>query len=101
MHPEEGPVALAAQRLQERLGEAPQTAIVLGSGLGGVLDQMKREGEAPYADLGLPQSTVQGHAGRAVVGRFGTARIVTDLIAGRKPEHDPAGLGPRAVAGGL
>jgi D-amino-acid dehydrogenase len=40
-----------------------------------------------------------GHMGWTMA--FGTARIVTDLVAGRMPEHDPAGLGPRAVAGGL
>jgi D-amino-acid dehydrogenase len=40
-----------------------------------------------------------GHMGWTMA--FGTARIVTDLVAGRKPDHDPAGLGPRAVAGGL
>lgn len=40
-----------------------------------------------------------GHMGWTMA--FGTARIVTDMIAGRKPEHDPAGLGPRSVAGGL
>lgn len=40
-----------------------------------------------------------GHMGWTMA--FGTARIVTDLIAGRTPDHDPAGLGPRPVAGGL
>jgi D-amino-acid dehydrogenase len=44
-------------------------------------------------------NTGHGHMGWTMA--FGTARIVTDLIAGRKPEHDPAGLGPRPVAGGL
>ena len=40
-----------------------------------------------------------GHMGWTMA--FGTARIVTDLVAGRKPELDLEGLGPRAVAGGL
>jgi D-amino-acid dehydrogenase len=40
-----------------------------------------------------------GHMGWTMA--FGTARIVTDLVAGRKPDHDQAGLGPRAGAGGL
>jgi D-amino-acid dehydrogenase len=40
-----------------------------------------------------------GHMGWTMA--FGTARIVTDLVAGRKPDHDPEGLGPRAIAGGL
>jgi D-amino-acid dehydrogenase len=40
-----------------------------------------------------------GHMGWTMA--FGTGRIVADLIAGRKPEHDLQGLGPRPVAGGL
>jgi D-amino-acid dehydrogenase len=43
-------------------------------------------------------NTGHGHMGWTMA--FGTARIVADLVAGRKPDHDPAGLGPRAVAGG-
>jgi glycine/D-amino acid oxidase-like deaminating enzyme len=31
---------------------------------------------------------------------FGTARIIADLVAGRKPDLDLDGLGPRPVAGG-
>lgn len=40
-----------------------------------------------------------GHMGWTMA--FGTARIVADLLAGRTPDHDLAGLGPRRVAGGL
>ena len=40
-----------------------------------------------------------GHMGWTMA--FATGRIVSDLIAGRKPDHDLDGLGPRAVAGGL
>ncbi len=39
-----------------------------------------------------------GHMGWTMA--FGTARIVADLVAGRRPEHDLAGLSPRPVAGG-
>jgi D-amino-acid dehydrogenase len=39
-----------------------------------------------------------GHMGWTMA--FGTARIVTDLICARTPEHDPAGLAPRPGAGG-
>jgi D-amino-acid dehydrogenase len=39
-----------------------------------------------------------GHMGWTMA--FGTARIVADLVAGRRPEHDLTGLGPRAVGGG-
>jgi len=40
-----------------------------------------------------------GHMGWTMA--FGTARIVTDLMRGRRPEHDPAGLLPRSGAGGV
>jgi len=39
-----------------------------------------------------------GHMGWTMA--FGSARLVADLIAGRRPEHDPAGLEPRSGAGG-
>jgi D-amino-acid dehydrogenase len=39
-----------------------------------------------------------GHMGWTMA--FGTARIVADLVAGRRPAFDPAGLGPRPGAGG-
>ena len=39
-----------------------------------------------------------GHMGWTMA--FGTARIVADLVAGRKPDHDLTGLWPRPVAGG-
>jgi D-amino-acid dehydrogenase len=40
-----------------------------------------------------------GHMGWTMA--FGTARIVADQLAGRTPEIDAAGLGPRREAGGL
>jgi D-amino-acid dehydrogenase len=40
-----------------------------------------------------------GHMGWTMA--FGTARIVADLVAGRKPGHDLERLGPRPGAGGL
>jgi D-amino-acid dehydrogenase len=39
-----------------------------------------------------------GHMGWTMA--FGTARIVADLVAGRRPGIDLDGLGPRRVAGG-
>jgi D-amino-acid dehydrogenase len=53
-------------------------------------------GRGRYRNLYL--NAGHGHMGWTMA--FGTARIVTDLVAGRKPDHDPTGLGPRPVAGG-
>ena len=44
-------------------------------------------------------NTGHGHMGWTMA--FGTARIVTDLMTGRKPDLDPEGLTPRREAGGL
>ena len=62
----------AAKRLAERLGGlAPATAIVLGSGLSGLVDQVEDAVTVPYSELpGFPASGVTGHAGMAVAGRF-------------------------------
>jgi D-amino-acid dehydrogenase len=46
----------------------------------------------------LVLDTGHGHMGWTMA--FGTARIVADLVAGRRPEHDLTGLTPRTVAGG-
>jgi purine-nucleoside phosphorylase len=81
MHPEESPVSRIVERLTERFGEAPPLALVLGSGLGQVVDQIGSQREAVATALGLPSSTVPGHAGRVVRGRLGGVEMVA--LAGR------------------
>ena len=50
----------------------PSWGLVLGSGLGSFVEQMKIVAEVPYAEVeGLPQSKVAGHAGRFVFGEIG------------------------------
>ncbi|MBL4845595.1 MAG: purine-nucleoside phosphorylase [Planctomycetes bacterium] len=54
-----------------RLGEraVPKLGIILGSGLGGLADEIQDPLFVPYADVPyFPVSTVEGHAGRLVVG---------------------------------
>ena len=49
----------------------PETAIVLGSGLGSVAEAFGLEAEVSFADVpGLSASTVPGHAGRFVLSRI-------------------------------
>lgn len=66
----------AAASLRQHFGDPPATALVLGSGLGVVVDRMRIEAQADYPALGLPGSAVVGHAGRAVVGSLGGQRVV-------------------------
>ncbi|MBA2320239.1 MAG: hypothetical protein H0V89_03700, partial [Deltaproteobacteria bacterium] len=51
-HPEESAVREVADRLAARFGEAPATAVVLGSGLGPVVDRVVDPVEASFQDLG-------------------------------------------------
>jgi xanthosine phosphorylase len=69
-HPPVDPARLAADVLRERApGFAPRLGIVLGSGLGGLADELADPVAIPYAEIpGFPPSTVAGHAGRFVLG---------------------------------
>lgn len=53
-------------------GLVPKLGVVLGSGLGGLVDAMEGRIEIPYRDIpGFAQSTVAGHAGQLVLGTLG------------------------------
>ena len=87
----------AVTTLVERLeGRMPETALVLGSGLGGLVDEVENPLCIPYADIeGFPRSGVTGHFGTLVVGRFGGRDVA--MLAGRAHyyEHgDAAAMRP-------
>lgn len=57
----------------------PEIAIILGSGLGPLAEEVNTESGAsiPFADLpGFPVSTAPGHAGRAVLGMLEGKRVI-------------------------
>lgn len=61
----------AAAALRDRMSDAPELFLVLGSGLGEVAEAVEDAVEIPFADIaGLPDATVKGHAGRFVAGRL-------------------------------
>ena len=90
MHPEEEPISAIAAAMQRHLGDAPPTALVLGSGLGGFVDRVAVRSRIDTRTLGLPQSTVEGHAGELLVGNLGPADIA--VLSGRI--HLYEGYGP-------
>lgn len=50
----------------------PKTALVLGSGLGGLAASMQVDAEIPYAEIpGFVTSTAVGHAGKLLLGSIG------------------------------
>ena len=67
--------ATAAVRLLTTL--EPEIAIILGSGLGPLAEQLEDAVFIPYADLpGFPVSTAPGHKGRAVLGTLQGRRVI-------------------------
>ncbi|MBL9180235.1 MAG: purine-nucleoside phosphorylase [Verrucomicrobiaceae bacterium] len=76
----------------------PETAIVLGSGLGAVAEAFGIEYEVLYADVpGLSASTVLGHAGRFVLARHNGKPIL--IAQGRR--HLYEGLTAHEVTAGV
>jgi purine-nucleoside phosphorylase len=70
-------VEAAAERVRERFGRAPEVAIVLGTGLGGLAKEIDVEATVAYADIpGFPASTVESHAGRLLCGTLGGRTVM-------------------------
>lgn len=60
----------------------PEVGIVLGSGLGGLADELEDAVAIPFADLpGWPAATAPGHVGRLLLGRLGGRPVV--MLQGR------------------
>lgn len=60
----------------------PRVGIVLGSGLGGLADDLEDPVAIPFADLpGWPAATAPGHVGRLLLGRLGGTPVV--MLQGR------------------
>jgi inosine/guanosine/xanthosine phosphorylase family protein len=58
-------------------GIRPRALVILGSGLGGVVDEMDVVAEAPFSALpGFAGSSVVGHAGRFVFGTLGGTPVL-------------------------
>lgn len=78
--------------IRERYRGTPEVAIVLGSGLGKLADEVeldKRAGVKPFAYAELPhfpRSTVAGHAGRMVVGKLGKREVL--VMQGRSHYYE-------------
>jgi xanthosine phosphorylase len=75
-------VNAAAAVLAARAAAPPRVGVVLGSGLGAVADAVEDPVIVGYDELpGFPQPTVEGHAGRAVLGTI--AGVPVAVLQGR------------------
>jgi len=84
---------LTAQRLLS-MARPPETAVILGTGLGVMEKTVAVEKAIHYADIpGFPVSSVRSHSGRLLFGTMGGARVV--VMSGRF--HLYEGYSPRGV----
>ena len=67
----------AAGFLRRAIGSQPEAAIILGTGLGGIVDHVSVTDRIPYSQLPhFPESTVQGHKGDLVFGTMAGRSVV-------------------------
>jgi len=77
-----GIVSRGAAAVRSKIGDDIDTALILGSGLGSLVDHVADATSIPYRALpGFPPVVVPGHAGRFVAGTLGGRRVM--LAAGR------------------
>ncbi|HEX6843531.1 MAG TPA: purine-nucleoside phosphorylase, partial [Actinomycetota bacterium] len=91
-------VEAALGRIRQDTSLQPRVGLVLGSGLGGLVDEVGERIEIPYAEIpGWPASTAVGHAGTLVVGTLGGVAVA--CMRGRA--HLYEGLSADRVAFGV
>lgn len=67
----------AAAVVRQRSSLVPEVAVILGTGLGGLVKEIQAETTIPYEQIpGFPLSTVESHAGRLILGKLNGRRVV-------------------------
>jgi homotetrameric cytidine deaminase len=84
----------ASELLRARLPKGfPRLAIILGSGLGGLADRLGQATIIPYTELpGFPRPSIEGHAGRLVVGTMRDVPVA--CLQGRLHVYEGQGTRP-------
>jgi purine-nucleoside phosphorylase len=64
--------------INEKTGNfLPDTGIILGTGLGGLVQEIRAEFELPYESIpDFPVSTVEGHSGKLIFGKLSGKNVV-------------------------
>jgi len=66
-----------ASFLKNKMTTHPETAIILGSGLGKLVDEITEKQEILYTEIpNFPVSTVEGHSGKLIFGKLGDRDIM-------------------------
>lgn len=63
--------------IRGRVKEMPDTAIILGTGLGALVDHIENKNFIPYSEIpNFPISTVEGHSGNLIFGTLGSKPVI-------------------------
>ena len=63
--------------LKEKINSSPKIGIILGTGLGGLANEINTEYSISYKDIpNFPISTVEGHSGELLFGKLGEKDVV-------------------------
>ncbi len=70
-------IAGALETVRATADSDPDVAVILGTGLGGLVEEIEVSAEIAYGDIpGFPLSTVESHAGRLLFGILGGKKVV-------------------------
>lgn len=76
------PIAKAVASIENRTDRRCDVALILGSGLGPVADELHDGCSIPYGEIeGFPEATTTGHAGRLLLGEWCGQRVA--VLQGR------------------
>lgn len=85
-------IQAAAKVVRQVAASKPEIGIILGTGLGGLANEIEVKTSIPYQDIpGFPLSTVESHAGRLLLGQLGKRTVVA--MQGRFHRYEGYGLG--------
>lgn len=66
-----------ADYLRGKVTDMPKNAIILGTGLGTLVDHIENKQYIPYTEIpNFPVSTVEGHSGNLIFGNLGEKRVI-------------------------
>jgi purine nucleoside phosphorylase I, inosine and guanosine-specific len=70
-------IKVTADYIKGRIQGSPKVGIILGSGLGGLVNEIDIKTSIPYGEIpDFPVSTVEGHQGRLIFGDLGGEQVL-------------------------
>ena len=70
-------IKTSAEYIRSKVDFTPEVGIILGTGLGGLVNHIDIKYTLPYNEIpSFPVSTVEGHAGRLIFGLLGGKKVV-------------------------